>query len=68
VSPELLAVLQLDTLGKVAASPNSKLVVPYESAGLMGAAQALQSALAAVPEADGAPSLNGPTPTPARSA
>jgi regulator of protease activity HflC (stomatin/prohibitin superfamily) len=48
-TPELLAVLQLDTLGKVAASPNTKLVVPFESAGLMGAAQALKTAMDAVP-------------------
>jgi regulator of protease activity HflC (stomatin/prohibitin superfamily) len=41
-TPELLAVLQLDTLSKVAASPNSKIVVPFEAAGLMGAAQALK--------------------------
>jgi regulator of protease activity HflC (stomatin/prohibitin superfamily) len=48
-TPALLAVLQLDTLGKVAASPNSKVVVPYETSGLMGAAQALRSAMDAVP-------------------
>jgi regulator of protease activity HflC (stomatin/prohibitin superfamily) len=52
-TPELLAVLQLDTLGKFAASPNAKIMVPYESAGLMGAAQALRSALDSVPEANG---------------
>jgi regulator of protease activity HflC (stomatin/prohibitin superfamily) len=52
-TPELLAVLQLDTLGKFAASPNAKIMVPYESAGLMGAAQALKSALDGVPEANG---------------
>jgi regulator of protease activity HflC (stomatin/prohibitin superfamily) len=51
VTPELLAVLQLETLGLVANSDNTKLVVPYETAGLMGAAQALRSVLAAVPEA-----------------
>lgn len=49
LSPELLAVLQLDTLGKVAASPNSKLVIPFESAGLMGAAQALRTQMESVP-------------------
>jgi regulator of protease activity HflC (stomatin/prohibitin superfamily) len=53
-TPELLAVLQLDTLGKFAASPNSKVLVPFESAGLLGAAQALRSVLDGVPEADGA--------------
>lgn len=52
-TPELLAVLQLDTLGKFAASPNSKLLVPYESAGLLGAAQALRSVMDGVPEANG---------------
>src|SRR5215831_3860152 len=52
-TPELLAVLQLDTLGKFAASPNSKMLVPYESAGLLGAAQALRSVLDGVPEANG---------------
>src|SRR5215471_18917000 len=51
-TPELLAVLQLDTLGKFAASPNAKIMVPYESAGLMGAAQALKSVLDGVPGAD----------------
>jgi regulator of protease activity HflC (stomatin/prohibitin superfamily) len=49
-TPELLAVLQLDTLSKFAASPNSKVLVPFESAGLMGAAQALRSVLNGVPE------------------
>jgi regulator of protease activity HflC (stomatin/prohibitin superfamily) len=50
-TPELLAVLQLDTLGKFATSPNSKVLVPFESAGLLGAAQALRSVLDGVPEA-----------------
>src|SRR5437660_1286800 len=50
-TPELLAVLQLDTLGKVASSPNFKVVVPFESAGLLGATQALRSVLSDVPEA-----------------
>jgi regulator of protease activity HflC (stomatin/prohibitin superfamily) len=49
-TPELLAVLQLDTLSKFAASPNSKVLVPFESAGLLGAAQALRSVLDGVPE------------------
>ena len=51
-TPELLAVLQLDTLREFATSPNSKVVVPFESAGLMGAAQALRSVLDAVPTAN----------------
>lgn len=43
----LVAILQLETLGKFAESDNAKLVVPYESAGLMGAAEALRGALGA---------------------
>src|SRR3984893_16262003 len=39
----LVAILQLDTLAKFAASEGSTIVVPYESAGLLGAAQALRS-------------------------
>jgi len=52
-TPELLAVLQLDTLSKFAASPNAKVLVPFESAGLLGAAQALRSVLDGVPESNG---------------
>ena len=44
-TPELLAVLQLETLSKFAASPNEKIIIPVESAGLLGAAQALRSVL-----------------------
>ena len=55
--PELLAVLQLDTLSRFAASPNAKIVVPYESAGLMGAAQALRSVLGGVPSENHTPAL-----------
>jgi len=51
-NPELLAVLQLDTLGKFAASPNSKVLLPFETAGILGAAQAIRSVLSEVPEAD----------------
>jgi regulator of protease activity HflC (stomatin/prohibitin superfamily) len=54
-TPELLAVLQLDTLGKFAASPNAKVLVPFESAALLGAAQALRSVMDGVPEANGVP-------------
>ena len=55
--PELLAILQLDTLSKFANSDNSKILVPYESMGLLGAAQALRSVLSDVPGTDsgGAP-------------
>src|SRR5205814_6059404 len=42
---KLVAILQLDTLSKFAESENSKIVVPYESAGLMGAAQVLKGVL-----------------------
>jgi regulator of protease activity HflC (stomatin/prohibitin superfamily) len=41
----LVAILQLDTLAKFADSEGSTVVVPYESAGLLGAAQALRSVL-----------------------
>jgi regulator of protease activity HflC (stomatin/prohibitin superfamily) len=51
--PTLVAILQLDTLSKFAASPNAKIVVPFETAGLMGAAQALRSVLGEAPAADG---------------
>jgi regulator of protease activity HflC (stomatin/prohibitin superfamily) len=44
-SSGLVSILQLDTLSKFAASPNSKVIVPFESAGLMGAVQALKSVL-----------------------
>ncbi len=40
-----LAVLQLRALQTLASSPNSKLVVPYEAAGLVGTAQALVEAV-----------------------
>jgi regulator of protease activity HflC (stomatin/prohibitin superfamily) len=46
--PTLVAILQLDTLSKFAANQNA-IVVPYEAAGLMGAAQALRSVMAAAP-------------------
>ena len=47
--PSLIAILQLETLGKFADSDNAKIVVPYESAALLGAAQALRGVLDAVP-------------------
>ena len=49
--PTLVAILQLDTLARFAESPNAKLVVPAESAALLGAAQAIKSVLDAVPVA-----------------
>ena len=48
--PTLVSILQLDTLSRWADSQNSTIVVPYEAAGLMGAAQALRATLAAVPD------------------
>jgi regulator of protease activity HflC (stomatin/prohibitin superfamily) len=49
--PSLVAILQLDTLGKFAETGTATLV-PYESAGLLGAAQALRSVLAGAPAAE----------------
>ena len=48
-NPTLVSILQLDTLSKFAASENAKLIVPVETAGLLGAAQALRSVLDGVP-------------------
>ncbi|MCU1427731.1 MAG: hypothetical protein JWL83_1731 [Actinomycetia bacterium] len=44
-NPTLVSILQLDTLSKFADSDNAKIVVPYETAGLMGAAQVLRNVL-----------------------
>ena len=49
--PTLLAILQLDALTKFADSDNTKVLVPYESAALLGAAQALKGILGEVPGA-----------------
>jgi regulator of protease activity HflC (stomatin/prohibitin superfamily) len=46
INPNTLAVMQLRALQDVATSPNAKLVVPYEAAGLVGAAAALVEGLA----------------------
>jgi regulator of protease activity HflC (stomatin/prohibitin superfamily) len=51
--PTLVAILQLDTLSKFADSDNTTVVVPAESAALMGAAQAVRSVMGAVPSAGG---------------
>lgn len=51
-NPQLISILQLDTLSKFAESDSSTIVVPYEAVGLMGAAQALRSVLGQVPSAD----------------
>jgi regulator of protease activity HflC (stomatin/prohibitin superfamily) len=53
--PILVSILQLDTLAKFATSDNTTIVVPFEAAALMGAAQALRGVL-------GAPSAGGATP------
>ena len=45
----LVAILQLDTLSKFAASENTKLIIPAESAALLGAAQAIKSVMEGVP-------------------
>lgn len=47
--PTLVAILQLDALARFADSDNAKIVVPFESAGLLGAAQTLRSVLDAAP-------------------
>ena len=47
--PTLVAILQLDTLAKFAESENTTIVVPAESAALLGAAQALRSVIDAAP-------------------
>jgi regulator of protease activity HflC (stomatin/prohibitin superfamily) len=57
--PTLVAILQLEALGKLAASDNTTIMVPYESAALLGAAQALRSVIAAVGEDGSADSGNG---------
>ena len=48
-----MAILQLDTLSKFAESRDTKIVVLFESVGLMGAAQALKGVLADVPSTNG---------------
>jgi regulator of protease activity HflC (stomatin/prohibitin superfamily) len=45
IKPNTLAIMQLRALQAVATSPNAKVVVPYEAAGLVGAAQVLVGAM-----------------------
>jgi len=45
--PTLVSILQLDTLAKFADSDNAKIVVPYETSGLLGAAQVLRDVMGA---------------------
>jgi regulator of protease activity HflC (stomatin/prohibitin superfamily) len=63
INPRTLAVLQLRALQDIAASPGSKVVVPYEAASLMGSAEVLLSALktgnAALPDQNS----DAPAPT-----
>jgi len=47
--PTIVAILQLETLARFADSDNAKIVVPFESAALLGAAQTLRSVLDNVP-------------------
>jgi regulator of protease activity HflC (stomatin/prohibitin superfamily) len=47
--PTLVSILQLDTLAKFADSDNTTIVVPAESAALLGAAQALRSVIGNAP-------------------
>src|SRR3954452_4885281 len=47
--PTLVAILQLDTLARFADSDNAKIVVPYESAALLGAVQAIRGVMEGVP-------------------
>jgi len=47
-SPSLIAILQLETLSKFAASENTKLIIPAESAALLGAVQAIKGVMSDV--------------------
>ncbi len=60
-SPDVLAFWQLKNLARLADSPNSKLIVPADFAGLMGAAQALVAGLG--PAAVAAPANGKATPS-----
>jgi regulator of protease activity HflC (stomatin/prohibitin superfamily) len=66
IRPNTLAVMQLRALQDVASAPNSKIVVPYEAAGLVGAAQVLVDALkpGASPDGSIAAVANGSTTPP----
>jgi regulator of protease activity HflC (stomatin/prohibitin superfamily) len=64
--PTLVAILQLDTLSKFADSDNTTIVVPAESAALMGAAQALRGVLGAVPSGEGTPPVRLPAVPPGK--
>ena len=55
INPNTLAVMQLRALQDVASAPNTKVVVPYEAAGLVGGAQVLVDALKSGATEDAAP-------------
>jgi hypothetical protein len=61
IHPNTLAVLQLRALQDIASAPNSKLVLPYEAAALVGGAEMLVDVL----KGAGPGSGNGSTPGPA---
>jgi len=66
INPNTLAVLQLRALQDIAGSPNAKVVVPYEAAGLVGGAQMLVDVLkGSAPAGAGAAVQNGATAGPA---
>ena len=64
INPNTLAVMQLRALQDVASAPNTKVVVPYEAAGLVGGAQVLVDALRSAANEDGAKAVqtNGAGP------
>ncbi len=64
IKPNTLAVMQLRAIQALASSPNSKVVVPYEAAGLVGAAQVLVDAMRDVGD-PGETTTNGRAPQPA---
>ena len=59
IHPNTLAVLQLRALQDIASAPNSKVVVPYEAAGLVGGAGVLVEALKGVGGAMSGATANG---------
>jgi regulator of protease activity HflC (stomatin/prohibitin superfamily) len=64
IKPNTLAVMQLRALQEVATAPNTKVVVPYEAAGLVGAAAVLVDALKGAGTAGEVPVGNGSAPPP----
>jgi regulator of protease activity HflC (stomatin/prohibitin superfamily) len=62
-TPEILAILQLETLGQVALSDNAKLVVPVETAGLLGATSVLKDIMNGISSAPEVNKLDPPNTT-----